>query len=197
MKLEHVKLSNFVFSFNVRRYSMEQVWQEISITNGGQGEMGGPATGPPRGANGTGGNGRVLTTYAVHHPDLPTISPPDRTEHIGVPCGIDTTMICLFGRPVQPNHEFDSVRPSRSSVRVLNSVDSCLLVHAEASTSVSSSECQLKENAVRKTLRDGPASGRGGGSGGSGAFGSAMAGIAMGNMASGGAMGTMPSGGTA
>jgi hypothetical protein len=33
--------------------------------------------------------------------------------HIEGPCGIDTTLICLFGRRVEPNHDFDRVRPGR------------------------------------------------------------------------------------
>jgi len=36
---------------------------------------------------------------------------------------INTTLICLFRRPVEPNHDFDCVRPGSSKARVLNSVD--------------------------------------------------------------------------
>ena len=60
--------------------------------------------------------------YALQHPDLPAFCPPDRTGNNEGPCGIDDTQICLFGRPVEPNHGFDCVRPSCSQVRVLTSV---------------------------------------------------------------------------
>jgi hypothetical protein len=64
----------------------------------------------------------TVPVYAIQHLDLPAISPPDRTGNIGGPCGIDTALICLFGRPIEPNHDAYRVRPSCSQVRVLNSV---------------------------------------------------------------------------